>query len=80
MALDPSLTAENQISQMNVVEQMEHIKSYPSVQERMEKKKLGVHGLWFDIAHADVYCYEQSQNRFVLIDEEEAELIFKRLN
>lgn len=78
--LDPSLSLENQISQMNVLEQMEHVKSYPSVQERMGKKQLGVHGLWFDIAHADVYCYEQSQNRFVLIDEEEADQIFKRLN
>ena len=54
--------------------------SYPNVRERVESGKLRVHGWWFDIAHADVYCYEENLNRFVMIDEKEAELIFERLN
>ncbi len=78
--LDPSLSEHNQISQVNVLEQMQHIMSYPTVRERVEKKQLRVHGWWFDIAHADVYCYEESLNRFVMIDENEADLIFERLN
>ncbi len=77
--LDPKLSLENQISQVNVLQQMKHIASYPFVQERLEKGTLRVHGWWFDIAHADVYCYEPSLNRFVLIDEKEAKLILKRL-
>jgi carbonic anhydrase len=45
----------------------------------MKQKKLQLHGWWFDIAQPDVYCYETKLNQFVLIDEEEAQLITKRL-
>ncbi len=77
--IDPSLSEHNQLSQVNVLVQTQHILSYPSVRERVEKKQLRVHGWWFDIAQADVYCYEQSLQRFVLIDEKEAKLILERL-
>ncbi len=80
LVLNPSLSEHNQISQVNVLEQMQRIMSYPYVREQVEKKQVRVHGWWFDIAHADVYCYEQSINQFVLIDETEAKLIFERLN
>jgi carbonic anhydrase len=50
-----------------------------ALKERLEKKQLRVHGWWFDIAQADVYCYEQNINQFVLIDEKEAQQILKRL-
>lgn len=77
--LNASLSEHNQISQVNVLQQMEHIMSYPFVRDRLEKKQLRVHGWWFDIAHADVYCYEQELKQFVLIDEQEAKLILERL-
>lgn len=76
--INPSLSEHNQISQVNVLQQMEHIMSYPFVRDRVEKKQLRVHGWWFDIAHADVYCYEKDLNQFVLIDENEAQLILGR--
>jgi carbonic anhydrase len=78
--INPHLARHNQLSQVNVLQQMEHVKSYPFVRERIEKQQLRVHGWWFDIAQADVYCYEEEQNQFVLIDEEEAKLIIKRLS
>lgn len=78
MKINPGLSEHNQLSQVNVLQQMEHIKSYPFIQERMARKELRVHGWWFDIAYADVYCYEQEQNRFVLIDDIEAEHILER--
>ncbi len=77
--LNPLLSEHNQISQVNVLQQMEHILSYPFVRDRVEKKQLRIHGWWFDIAHADVYCYEQDLQQFVLIDEQEAKLILERL-
>ncbi|MGZ3732359.1 MAG: carbonic anhydrase [Parachlamydiaceae bacterium] len=76
--LDPTITEVNQISQMNVLQQMEHVRSYPFIQERLKKKEMRIHGWWFDIAHADVYCYEQDVNRFVLIDEQEVDVILER--
>ena len=78
-AMNPALSEHNQVSQANVLQQIEHIKSYPFVRERLEKKTLRIHGWWFDIAQADVYCYEKEINQFVLIDEKEAKLILKRM-
>jgi carbonic anhydrase len=78
LVINPKLSEHNQISQVNVLQQMEHIMSYPFIQERLEKGELRVHGWWFDIAHADVYCYEPSIKQFVLIDDEEARLIMER--
>jgi carbonic anhydrase len=76
--INPLLSIHNQVSQVNVLQQMEHIKSYPFIQDRLKKRQLRVHGWWFDIAQADVYCYEQKLNQFVLIDEKEAEFILGR--
>ncbi|MBS0652354.1 MAG: carbonic anhydrase [Verrucomicrobia bacterium] len=78
-SINPALSEENQISQINVLQQMQHVASYPFIQERLEKKQLRIHGWWFDIAQADVYCYEESIHQFVLIDENEAKLILERL-
>ena len=63
--IDPSMSEHNQISQMNVLQQMEHIKSYPFIQERLEKKQLRVHGWWFELAQAEVYCYDETLKEFV---------------
>lgn len=78
-SIDLSLSEHNQISQANVLQQMEHIQSYPFIQERLDKKQLRIHGWWFDIAKASVYCYEKELEKFVLIDEQESKLILERL-
>lgn len=78
--IDPALSEANQISQLNVLLQMEHLLTYPCVKEKLEKSELSIHGWWFDIAKADVYCYEPTLNKFVLIDEKESKLIFPRLH
>ncbi len=77
--IDSSLSEHNQISQTNVLQQIEHLKSYSLIQEKLDKKQLRIHGWWFDIARADVYCYEHSCHQFVLMDESEAKLILDRL-
>ncbi len=79
LVINPSLSEHNQLSQVNVLQQMDHIASYPLVQERLEKKELRIHGWWFDIAQAHVHCYEPDLNQFVLIDEKEGKLILERL-
>jgi len=78
-SIGQGLSKHNHLSQVNVLLQMEHIASYPFVRERLDKKQLRLHGWWFDIARAEVYCYEPSQEQFMLIDENEAKLILARL-
>lgn len=74
-----SLTQTNPLSQLNVLQQLENLRSYPVVQERVRQNRLKLHGWWFDLSTANVYAFEESVARFVLIDEEEADRILKRL-
>lgn len=69
----------NHLSRVNVLQQMNNILSYAFIQEKIAERKLRVHGWWFDIGNAEVYCYEKQLNKFVLIDEEESKLILERL-
>ncbi len=65
-----SLEKHNRLSQLNVLEQIEHLKTYPVVQSRIADGTLRLHGWWFDIRNADVYGYEAATDQYRLIDEE----------
>lgn len=73
------LSKHNRLSQANVITQLEHLKTYPIVQERITAGNLSLHGWWFDVSRADVYAYEEPQQQFVLIDEAEAARILARI-
>ncbi|MCB9027028.1 MAG: carbonic anhydrase [Bdellovibrionaceae bacterium] len=73
------LSPHNQLSQLNVLWQIEHLKSYPEVQKRLAENKIRLHGWWFDIASADVYSYSWEENKFNIIDETEAGKILSKL-
>jgi len=73
------LARHNQLSQLNVLRQLENLKTYPVVQERLKAGKLTLHAWWFEISRADVFAYEESLSQFVLIDEDEAERILARM-
>lgn len=67
------------LSQRNVSLQLENLRSHPRVREREAAGKLKLHGLWFNIRHADVYYLEPPQH-FVLIDDAEGAKILARLD
>ena len=77
--LESPLNPSNQLSQINVLFQIEHLKTYPLVQERLQKGTLAIHGWWFDIADAAVYAFEDEFKKFMLIDEAEAAKILHKL-
>lgn len=72
------LERHNQLSQLNVLEQLEHLKSYPVVREGLASGQLRLHGWYFDIKEANVYEYEPSEGRFHLIDEAYAATLLNR--
>lgn len=63
------LAEHNKISQANVLLQLEHLKTFPLIQERIKAKLLHLHGWWFDIGSGNVYFFDESTRRFTLIDE-----------
>jgi len=72
------LDRRNQLAQLNVLAQVEHLKTYPIVQERIASGKLRLHGWYFEIKEANVYEYEPGENRFRLIDETYAKILIAR--
>jgi carbonic anhydrase len=69
----------DRLSQLNVLQQLEHLRSYPLVRERLEAGTLRLHGWWFDIAHARVHVYRPDLERFIPIDELEGERMLAQL-
>jgi carbonic anhydrase len=78
-SLAGNFTEQNQLSHLNIVLQMENVKSYPAVAKKLAEGTLTIHGWWFDIEHADVYNYDSKRNQFVLIDETEATRLLNQL-
>jgi carbonic anhydrase len=67
-APDPTLSSVNQLSQINVLLQLEHLKSYEIVRERIQTGTLKLHAWWFDLSLADVYVFDSNVNRFRILD------------
>jgi carbonic anhydrase len=57
------------VSQLNVLLQLEHLRSYAVVRDAERKSLVSLHGWWFDIASADVLAWTEREGRFVVIDE-----------
>jgi len=72
------LAPHNQLSQLNVLEQLENLKTYPTVAKRFKEGSLSLHGWWFDIKEADVYEYSLEANQFRLIDESYAPVLLQK--
>jgi carbonic anhydrase len=69
----------NAVSKENVLLQMEHLKSYSRVADRIKSGQLMLHGLWFDIQNTDVYYASLEERVFRLIDEVEGARILALL-
>ena len=71
------LSEEDQFSQLNVLKQIKHLKTYPFIKEKLQAGQIKIHALWFDIGNADVFYYKD--NQFILITEDEGKKILKSL-
>ncbi|MGE6757478.1 carbonic anhydrase [Corallococcus interemptor] len=69
----------DRLSQLNVLAQLEHLKTYPIVRDRLAAGTLRLHGWWFDIGAAQVHAYREDLGRFVPIDETEGERLLTSL-
>lgn len=64
------LPEHNQISQAHVLQQLEHVRSYPLIKKRIEEETITLHAWWFEITTATVYAYSEEEKKFLAIDEE----------
>lgn len=77
--LDKRLEPHNQMAQVNALQQLAHLRSYSIVQERLREGKIRLHAWWFDIKNADVYAYDETQKRYIVLDEESVKPILLKL-
>ena len=59
-ALNAALKPHDQLSQLNVLVQLEHLMSYPIVRHKVAAGALHLSGWWFDIATGTMYAYERA--------------------
>jgi carbonic anhydrase len=78
-ALDAALQPHDQLSQLNVLVQLEHLMSYPIVRAKVMAGTLHLSGWWFDIATGTMYSYERTNRSFAVIDRQVAEQLIARL-
>lgn len=72
---NPKLAPHNRLSQLNVLQQLENLKTYPVIAEKLADQKLRLHAWWFDLATAGVFCYIPKLEKFIEIDEKNADKI-----
>jgi carbonic anhydrase len=72
-ALDSNLKPHDQLSQVNVLVQLEHLMSYPIVREKVATGTLRLSGWWFEVASGSMYVYDRAYRSFKIIDRQRAE-------
>jgi carbonic anhydrase len=69
----------DEASRVNVLEQLEHLRGYPSVKEAITRAGLRLHGLWFDIHTMDVWYHEPDLATWTVLDAVEGKRILDRM-
>jgi carbonic anhydrase len=78
-ALDSGLRPHDQLSQLNVLVQLENLMSYPIVRSRVLDGELRLSGWWFDVASGVMHAYDRHNRRFEIIDRGLAERLIAQL-
>ena len=78
-ALNAKLKPHDQLSQLNVLVQLEHLMSYPLVRERVAAGTLRLSAWWFEVALGTMYAYERTSRSFEVINRVTAERLAARL-
>lgn len=63
--------------EQNVILQLQHLRTHPSVAARLAKGDLKLHGWVYDIKTGDVGAFDEEQNAFIPVDERYADEVAK---
>ncbi|XP_076271517.1 carbonic anhydrase beta isoform X1 [Rhynchophorus ferrugineus] len=79
--IDPEkkFNIEDRLSQINTLQQLQNIASYGFLKKKLENHQLHIHALWFDIYTGEIYYFSRRHKRFVIIDEEHFDKLFKEV-
>jgi carbonic anhydrase len=77
--LDKRWEPHNQLSQLNVLIQLEHLNTYPIVADRVKEGTLRICGWWFEISTGGMFSYNKGRRRFEAITDKSAERIISQM-
>jgi len=60
----------DKFSQVNTLQQLQNIASYPFLQDKLENGDVRLHAFWFDIYGGEFYAFSRDRERFLLVTEE----------
>jgi carbonic anhydrase len=72
---DPERPPQDRLSQLNVLLQLEHLRSYEPVRRRAP----ALHAWWFEIGAAEVHAWDPGAGAFRAIDDDHAARILQRI-
>lgn len=78
--LGKDLSAEDRMAMLieqNVLLQLQHLRTHPSVAAALAKGELELHGWVYDIRSGGVRAFDEAQKKFILVDERYAQQIAK---
>jgi carbonic anhydrase len=64
-----------ELIQENVVQQLKHLETHPSVASGLGRETVMLHGWVYDIEHGGIYCYEANSRKFVSVHEHYAHVV-----
>ena len=70
-----SLSDLDAVTKQNVLLQLDHLRTHPSVAAKLGTGEIDMHGWVYDIEHGNVAAYDETQREFVSIEERYAALI-----
>lgn len=62
-----SLELEWKTEQLNIVEQLNHLMTFPYIKEKYENGSMNIYGWYYIIQSGDVFNYDKEKNEFVKI-------------
>jgi carbonic anhydrase len=66
-AVGVGLPPEDRLSQLNVLQQLDHLRTYAPVASREAAGTIRLHAWWFDLANAEVLAFDAAENSFLPI-------------
>jgi carbonic anhydrase len=78
-ALDAKMKPHDQLSQLNVLVQLEHLMSYAIVRDKVSTGTLRLSGWWFDVASGSMCAYDCASRSFEVIDRQMADRLIAHL-
>ncbi|XP_060068847.1 beta carbonic anhydrase 1-like [Ylistrum balloti] len=70
--IDPEnrFNLEDKLSQVNCLQQLQNIASYPFLKDLITRQEVKLHAMWFDIYTGEVFMFSRTQQKFIEINDQ----------